>query len=274
MRRLASGVLLAVLAAPCPPAPVCGAAPPAPRAATRQRLVALLRKTVDFEGIDDPATRLSSVLEQLARAHGVTFVLNEQAVGRKVWCDLLATQIADPSPIPPMKVTFAELLEAILGRVETPSGIAFLLRRDHIELTTGKAAGLEVWGRHYTPPPPGFSLRRTLVHLAPENVPLACVLADLADQAGVNVVIDPKARGQAKVTVTAELLNAPPDTALLVLTALADLSFVRLDNSFLVTTPAKAEALRKAHQAMRRAATNNRPANPGPMGKPGAPGAR
>ncbi|MFO0881136.1 MAG: hypothetical protein U0840_27750 [Gemmataceae bacterium] len=122
-----------------------------------------LNKTVDFGGIDDPKTKLVEALDQLSKVHRITFDVNERAFKYEMLNDILAQEIANPNPIPPMKTTLRTVLKKILQRINVPSGATFLIRRDVIEITTGQFAAAEKAIRVYpvadlvTPIPNAFN---------------------------------------------------------------------------------------------------------------------
>jgi hypothetical protein len=61
----------------------------------------------------------------------------------------------------------------------------------------------------------------------------------------MNVVLDPRALAESgeKLTVTARFHNVPVDTAVRILSNMADLQMVRLDNVLYITTPKRAAQL-------------------------------
>src|SRR5581483_4009467 len=84
------------------------------------------------------------------------------------------------------------------------------------------------------------------VNVAFRDRPLEQALADLAGQAGVSVVLDPRVPERDKLLVTAQLLNTPIDTAVRVAAELAGQKAVALgSNVFYVTTPDHAKMMRE-----------------------------
>jgi hypothetical protein len=77
-----------------------------------------------------------------------------------------------------------------------------------------------------------------------EKQPFEEAVRQIQMQANINLVLDPSLRDKASAPLTVTLLNAPMDSAALVLTEMADLDFVWLDNIFFVTSKEKAEKLR------------------------------
>jgi hypothetical protein len=215
--------LLAIAwAAPAPPAP--------------EPLAAKFSKRVKFEGIDDPKATLSDALDKLAKQFDLTFDVNEKAFKFEQVMDVLKTEVANPNPLPPMKnVRLDTVLRKLLGRVPVPSGATYLIRQDHVEITTNTFVTPEVWGGV-----PNNVPRLPLVWATLDKVPLEDALKDLAEQADFNVLLDNRVAEKGKTPVSARLRNTPLDTAVRLLADMADLRPVHLDNVLYVTTKEKA----------------------------------
>ena len=133
-------------------------------------------------------------------------------------------------------------LEAFL-RVALPEIKAtFLVRKHYIEITTWEAASAnfddplaEKFRQGGVPLPE--SIRDTpLVSIVIKDRPFDRVVADLADAYGFTVIVANQANEDAKINVSARLMNVPFPTALDVLALNAGLKVVRRDNTFIVTT--------------------------------------
>jgi RNA polymerase sigma factor (sigma-70 family) len=214
-----------------------------------------LRKKVEFHGYDDPKLTLLEVLENLEKLYGVTFDVNEKAFKYEMLNDVVKTEVVNPA-IPGMKnVTLARLLDKILARIPVPSGALFLIRKDHIEITTGQAVKCEVGlrKRHLgKPEDPEVSDSENSPALLPlvweklDKVPLDKALRDIAEDSGVNVVLDPRTEKKGSTEVTTTLRNVPVETAVEVLADMAGLTVVYRDNVVYVTTPENATVLLKS----------------------------
>jgi hypothetical protein len=202
-------------------------------------IVTQLKKEVDFGGLDDPKTLLIEALDQLAKVHRITFDVNEKAFQAEEVNDVLKALVAE-QPIPPMRTTLATVLRKVLTKVPTKSGATYLIRRDLIEITTFAALREEVWGKGHRGP------FLPLVHLTANAWELDDALAYLAEQADRNITVDPRLGAKARTPVTTHFLNQPLDSALFLLTEMADLAFVQIDATFHVTTRERAEALKAA----------------------------
>jgi hypothetical protein len=216
-----------------------GAPAPAGARERSDELADALNRTVKFQGFEDPKTTLVEALDQLSKRYDLSFDVNEAAFKSEMLPDVLKTEIVQQSPIPEMNATLGMVLKKVLARVPAPSGATYVIRRDHIEITTGEALRKEIWGENYHGP------MLPLVRSNFEKLPLRDALRELAHQAEHNIVLDSAvAEEVAKTPVTAKLRNAPLDTAVRLLADMADLRTVQAANVLYVTTPDKADALR------------------------------
>jgi hypothetical protein len=236
-RRVAGCSLVVVLALSAG----AWAAPAPPGVRERgDELADALNKTIKFSGFEDPKTTLVEALDQLAKRYDLSFDVNEAAFKSEMLPDVLKTEIAQPNPIPEMNATMGAVLKKVLARLPAESGATFVVRREVIEITTVAALRKEIWGENYHGP------MLPLVRSDFEKLPLQDALRELAHQAEYNVVLDAAVDEKvAKTPVTAKLRNAPLDTAVRLLADMADLRSVPTANVIYVTTPEKADALRK-----------------------------
>jgi hypothetical protein len=248
---VAAGVF-AWASAPAPNAQMGGQplAPPQP-------LVDMPYKVVKYEGLDDPKATLLDALEQLGKVHRLTFDIDEAAFKAEKVMDVARTEIA-ATPIPRMeRVQLRVVLDKLLQRVPVPSGATWLLRGDHIVITTRQAARREVFrgwaaaagGDGKEAPAKPFPV---LVHANFRPTPLDVALDTIAERSDRNVVldatVDPK---KAATPITLRLRNTPVDTAVLLVAHQAGLQLVEMDNVLLVTTAEKAAAIAKEHAKFR-----------------------
>lgn len=196
-----------------------------------------LAQKVDFATIEDPTVSLPQLLKLLQQRYHLDIELNQAA-----FQDDQLTNLDDfhpfEKPFPAAKgIRLDRLLQQILTRIPNSSGATYLLRRDHLEITTWARAHNEIWGSDYSGP------YLALVQADFHRKPLREVVAELADQGDINIVIDNALDDKALSPVTARLRNAPVDTALRLLASMSDLEVVSRDNLFLVTTPERAARL-------------------------------
>jgi hypothetical protein len=237
--------LVGWLLSAAPPASSRAPAPPGkpntlrlPRIRPGEELAAKLSKDVDWAGIDDPKTTLIEALDQLAKVHRLTFDINEKAFKEDKVDDVAKVEIANPNSLPGVKSSLGMVLKRILARVPAKSGATWMIRRDVIEITTGAAMRAEIMGNDYTGP------ILPLVCMTADKKPLDEVVAYLADQGERNVAIDPRVGEKAQAPITAYLVNEPLDSALFLVADMAGLSFVRIDNTFYITTTDRAVSMK------------------------------
>jgi hypothetical protein len=83
-----------------------------------------------------------------------------------------------------------------------------------------------------------------VVSVAVERGTLEEAFQQMRSQANLNIVLDPALGEKGRTAITITLLNAPLDSAVRVLTEMAELDYVWLDNIFYITTREKAQRLR------------------------------
>jgi len=109
------------------------AEPPKPPLSVSQKLA--LR--IQYAGLDDPRATLNDALDGLAKRYNLSFDINVKAFKSDGVQEVGRTPITDPKPIPAMKnVRLDKVLKTILARVPAPSGAAFRVKGDHVEITT------------------------------------------------------------------------------------------------------------------------------------------
>ena len=216
------------------------AASPAPVAQeprmTAEKLVAKLNEPVNIDK-EIENTPIKDVLAFLNDKYGITFIVDVIGFDR----DQARRTVEDtPVRIPRIPgVTLRTLLRHLLAQVD---GLV-LVRKDHLHVVPRTQALCEVYGDDL---PNGIKeprIGQPIVHVISDRQPLEQVLADIADQSGRNIVLDPRVTDREKLTVTAKVLNTPTDTAVRVLAELANLRSVQLDNVFLVTSRERAAEL-------------------------------
>jgi hypothetical protein len=272
------------------PAVLCAAAwsayPPgkvaAPGADTPQPRppVQALCKVVDYPGLDDPTTTLAEGLDRLTKLSGVTFHIHDRAFKYDQISDVHKCELVVSGPIPAVRAPLAQVLRLLLERLPAPTGATYLVRDGHVEITTGRYQSAEVpLEREQSsakavdpriPGPPAGGVEEeskkilvAVVSVVLERQPLEEAVRQIRNQADVSLVLDPALGEKATTPLTVTLLNAPLDSALLVLGELADADCVWLDNIFFVTTKDKADKLRAKWLNRRGGATR-------PLTPPGA----
>jgi len=190
-------------------------------------------------------------LKFLAEKGGFALRINRlvfERVGGKPEDRLNLTLLAEgPIPIDD-STTWASLLKQVLERMagEGVSRAAYMVRPDHLEITTVEAQQIEVFnGQEFgnrTPP---------LVSVSFKKQPIDGVLDDLSEKTGVNIVLDSSISKEAgKLPITARFLNVPLDSVLRLCANMADLKVCEIDNVIFVTTPERAKALEKEQKEL------------------------
>jgi hypothetical protein len=206
-----------------------GAAPePAPKTTPApEPPIARLFKVRPFRGLADPDTQLSEALTYIGAIYDVKFDVNEEAFRGEQLDDVQKQAVG---VVPAMAgASLDRVLRKLLGRLPVESGATYLVRGDHIEITTRQAAKAEVWGNYAGPYLP-------LVHADFESRPLAEALRDLAEQSGTSIVVDARGADKAKTAVSASFTNLPLDTAVRILTDMAGLKSALNDNVIYVSS--------------------------------------
>lgn len=162
--------------------------------------IAQLNRKEDFAGFDDPKTTLGEALASLGKLYKVSLEVDEKAFKADMVMDVLKTEIAQASPIPALKQASLErVLRKVLARVAAASEACFVVRKDHIEITTGAARLAEFWpngneNARANPEQPDQPANPPkvlpLVVMEFDNVPLSDALRELASATDYTIVLD------------------------------------------------------------------------------------
>jgi hypothetical protein len=201
-----------------------------------------LQMPVKFAGFEDPKTTLVEALDNLAKRYDLSFSINERAFAKKGLNEVGKFEIASPNPIPEMNAKMGNVLNKVLSRLGD-GGAVYVLRADHIEITTRDAVVEEF----YPDLPKGAPLP-PLVCGSFEKRPLEDALRDLARWTGGNVVLDNRIAKDARTPVTAEFNNVPLDTAVRLLADMCGVKSVQIGNVLYVTARDNARVLQQEEQ--------------------------
>jgi RNA polymerase sigma factor (sigma-70 family) len=208
-----------------------------------------LSRKIDFNGLDDPNLTLAEVLAMLAERYELQFDFNEVAFAEdEVQQD--REPVAEKNLIgrlPPMKTSLRKVLTKVLSRLPVHSGATFLIRKDHVEITTDNAVRREL-GLPARKQDQSFRNLEPMVQLVWQEFnkfPLEAALRRIAADLDVNVVLDARVEEKTSAKVTASLHNVSLETALKVLTNAAGLAAVKIENVYYVTSPENAAKLAK-----------------------------
>jgi hypothetical protein len=133
-----------------------------------------------------------------------------------------------------LKNTRGKVRQALQGFLQN-HGLTYVVLEDNILITTENNA-----------------VNRQMSQRFPidiKDVPATKALRDIARQAGLNLVVDPRTSKLASATVSLELDDATVQTSLRLVAELVDLKAVRMGNVIFVTDPARAEKIRKEEAA-------------------------
>jgi hypothetical protein len=202
-------------------------------------LAEMLEKTIDFPGVDAPETKLGEELERMQKVYKLTFDLNEKAFKAETGEGILDTKIAQPTFVPPMRADIRTVLRRIFSRVTCKSGVTYLIRKDCIEITTERAARIELG----LPPAKEGEQLPLLVTADFSKQHLQSVLDRISNLSGRTVALDPRTQNKGETAITVRLLNVPVETAVELVAEMAGLAVVRRPNVFFVTTKETSAAM-------------------------------
>src|SRR5262249_9593122 len=155
---------------------------------------------------------LAEALDSLSHRFALPIEINAKAFKDGGIEEVEKQLIAEGRPIPVMtNVPLARVLRTVLARVPAQSAAVFVVRDDHVEVTTDAASRAELGRTDGDDANPKQLL--PLVRITLDKVPLEEALKQMARKTRFNVLIDARVAEQAKVPVTASLTNVPLDTA-------------------------------------------------------------
>jgi RNA polymerase sigma factor (sigma-70 family) len=216
--------------------------PPASRLGehTYASICGFLQHPVNIEkAMEGPPLR--EVLEYLTDKYGVKFIVDTMAFERDGVCG--GKNVLDtPVNLPRLPgVSLSTVLRFLLTQVNG----AYLVRKDYIEVTTDSQKVFEAFGpaegSHTSKLPP-------TVNVVVQGRRLEEAIADLANQTGENIVIDPQVQETKRPPITARFLNTPVDAAVRLIADMAGLESVKVGNVYYVTSRENADRLRNREQ--------------------------
>jgi hypothetical protein len=207
---------------------------------TSEEIFAKLKERSDFPEVpQDPLVKFGHVLKKLQVQTGIDFRIKTLPFILDGINEPGEAGVVAERSLPAMKgVTLETYVRAVLARVPTPSGTVFMVRPGHIEVTTGQAVRLQVWGKDFKGP------FLPLTHGNFQKTPLDKAFLELAEQSEYNILLDGRCKAKAKTRITASFLNLPLDTAVNLLADMAGLQIVFQDNAIYVTSPENALRMR------------------------------
>jgi hypothetical protein len=125
---------------------------PADDAKNAREVRAVLARETNFDTLDDPKTTLGEFLDLVSKRYALKFKINDKAFTAEQVANPESCEIAARRPVPAMKgVQLDRVLRKVLDRVPVPSGAAFVVRDNVIEVTTEAALAA---ARQKPEPPP------------------------------------------------------------------------------------------------------------------------
>jgi RNA polymerase sigma factor (sigma-70 family) len=224
------------------------------------------------KGIDN-GTPLKDALDFISEANGVTIRIDHNAFIRFGGGagEGGPVSVSDETPVtlkPAAKgTTLGNALNDMLAQMQPPA--TFLVKGGQIVIVPYQPYMNPDNGRDPPQEVPAVSaLLREPVQVAADDIPLADALRDIAEATGANIIIDVRLKEKAKVPVTAHLQHVPLETAVRLLSDMADVKAVALDNVLYVTTKENADKIRQEEVAK----YNNMAGGGGGLGGLGLPG--
>jgi hypothetical protein len=229
-----------------------------------RRLLTTLARPITLDKGIEANTPLNEALAMFQDRYELPILVDEEAFKN----DLNQQDVTNqPVKLPRLTgVRLGTVLDKLLAQVQG----AYLVKADHVEVTTAQRARAAVWGQiemeEEDPAAGSQRLRMPVVHADLANLPLQAALSELADSTGMSVMVDHHRVGdKAQALVSGPLTNVPLDTAVRLLADQVELAVVVLDNVLYVTTPANARLI-QAEQA--RANQRGMESGPGPGAGP------
>jgi hypothetical protein len=215
---------------------------------TAEQIITLLQEQRLSYEKDLKTTPFQEVLDDLEKRHKVRFIISKGMFGED-FASMQAMKAESLNVKDLEGMYFHTFLKAYLAALPL-DGVTYVVRPDHIEITTKTAAAQEVGLQEEMKEAAASSdtaaqarayarLQLPLVCVAAKEKPLSGVLDDLRRIYGANIVVETSAKPQLKTMITEQLLNVPVDTALQLLAGQADLAVVRKGNTFRIISNAK-----------------------------------
>jgi hypothetical protein len=207
---------------------------PGQKADPTAALLAKLRQPFAVKGAGE--LRLEELAELIEEKQGIPVVINEASFGSPA-----AVALADNPPIRLPKAKGLSVADALRFCL-TQANATFLVRKTYLEIVSIPFAIRET--NNAMPDDDGTgAMRAPLVSAIYKEKPLNEVVADLAVEYDLTVIVAPQAGDHKTAFVTARLLNVPADDALELLAAQADLRVIRQGKAYLITNADHANGL-------------------------------
>jgi hypothetical protein len=208
-----------------------------PKVRTAQELRAKLAAPVTLERGIDPNTPFRDAMEFLADRYELPIFVDTMGFSHQGTDDVEGQQVRLPKLV---GVRLSTILSMLVAQVKG----TYLVHKDFIEITTFPRTRADLWSAPNVPRDGALAMAQ-MVTAEFDKQPLDEALRELADQSGINVVVDARVADKARTAITATLSHVPLDTAVEVLADMADLKSLAIDNVIYVTTKANAKRMQK-----------------------------
>ena len=215
---------------------------------THREVHQLLDKPTDFfeRGFMN-GENFNDVLKRISTEFHVTIRYNRAAMRQKGLTDMESIDNAEIRLPGATNVTLRQVLKELTTQLNAEAPLTFVVKGNQIfiepQVNEGELSTDD-------PKSPALPLRE-LVSLSVEKVPLREALRELADATGANIVLDVRLQEQGDTLVTASLQHVPLMTAVTLLTDMAELQAVPLDNVLYVTNQENALRLTQNRYGVR-----------------------
>ncbi len=215
--------------------------PEAPKQSPLEKILSVLHTEKLRYEKDVQVTPFPEVLKDLSSSYGITFIVNMAAFGDQA--DTLGTAKSEKFATTKTNgLGFKTFFDTFLRGLPVEN-VTYLVRTDHIEITSKLAAAKEAGLTDAESEAAATGDMSEIVRArARFNLPLVCLAAkqqsiasvfeDLRRVYGLNIVVSKNAAELLKTPITVQLLNVPADVALELLAEKADLDAVRKGNTF------------------------------------------
>ncbi len=109
-----------------------------------------MSRTIDYPGVQDNTAKVHEELDRLGKEFGISFEFNDAAF--KIAGIEKAGESELKDPIPKMRATLGSVVKKVISRIQSNSAdgnAVYVVRRDHIEITTSQFQLLDKVARAY-----------------------------------------------------------------------------------------------------------------------------
>jgi hypothetical protein len=186
---------------------------------TAQAIRSRLAMPVSLDKVENMSFK--DAIEFLGERYHILILVNNSAFKEELAVESVDEQIIR------LPRTAGVKLGSVLRMLVSQIKGAYLIRGDHIEITTPQRTSPLAWQKERRLAP--------TVDADFQNRPLNTALRELSDESGISIVLDARSAELAKAPVTATLNGVPVDTAVELLASMVGLRMVVRDRVLYVT---------------------------------------